>query len=211
MRRAQLTAAFVALMMSTPAMAVSDGLLSFGVGTAVGVNSTTPLHADASTAFTTELNLKLKALHFLAIEFAYSPTDSVDSKSDLVFDSTFRLSGLLYIVPTYPVNFYLKGGIGAGEISEIFSVDASTNSYHAGAGLDVHVGDHFVLGAEFLLLIPGVKSIKNTIETYANEEVKRYQSRDRSAPYQSSEEQLEVADFISPENFRVALTARYFF
>ena len=211
LRQTTIIIAALALAAPTAALADSDDLISFGVGTSVGMNNTTPLGAAAEAAFTTELNIKVKMLHFLGIEFAYSPTDSVESDAGLVFDSTFRISGLLYIVPTYPVNFYLKGGIGAGDISDLFAVDNATNSYHAGAGLDWHIGEHFVVGAEFLLLIPGVSSIKNTIESYANEEIKRFQARDRSAPYEAADESLDVSDFISADNFRVALNARYFF
>lgn len=194
------------------ASANSDSLFTVGIGTAVGVNQTTALNAEPSAAFTTELTLKVKMLHVLGLEFSYSPTDSVSDDQALVFDSTFRMSGLLYIVPTYPVNFYLKGGIGAGDISDLFAIDEATNSYHVGAGMDFHIGDHFVLGAEFLLLIPGVTSIKDTIERYANDELRRYQDRETTtADYEGPEDPLGVSDFISIENFRVSVSARYYF
>lgn len=192
----------------TSASAESKGLITVGLGTTFGVNNVKPLHTDAQAAFTTELSFKLKALHVFGLEFSYAPTDSVDTTT-LVYDSTFRVSGLLYIVPTYPVNFYLKGGIGAGKFTELFSVDGPTNSYHAGAGLDVHVGDHWVIGAEFLLLLPGIASVKNTIESFANTEIQRFQTERES--YRAPEKDLSVADFVSIENFRVSLSARYYF
>lgn len=206
-------ALLLGLFTASNAAAKSDSLITLGVGTTVGVNNITPLHADTTTTFTTELSLKVKMLHFLGVEFAYSPTDGVEEGvHDLVFDSTFRVSGLVYIVPTYPVNLYLKGGIGAGKIEELFAIDQPTNSYHAGAGMDFHIGEHFVLGAEFLLLIPGVNSVKNTIETFANEELRRYQERTvTEATYEPPQEQLSIEDFISANNFRVSVSARYYF
>ena len=200
--------ALVVTLTSSEARGTSNSTVTFGIGTAVGVNSVTLLDTDARSTFTTELNLKLKAIQLFALELAYSPTDVVDARA-LVFESRFRLSALIYAVPTHPVNFYLMGGIGGGGFSELFSVEGRTNSYHAGGGLDWHIGDHMVVGAEFLLLLPGVTSVRQTIEAYANEELQRFQESE--AEYEAPESTLEVADFISASNFRLALSARYYF
>ena len=207
----QLTIIILTLTVANPASADSDSVVSFGIGTSFAVNQITPLNSEPVTAFSNEIGIKTRFLHVLAVEFAYSPTDRVDTEQQLVFDSTYRFSGLLYLVPTYPVGLYLKGGLGAGEISELFDPEAETTSYHAGAGLDFHIGDHFVVGAEFLLLLPGVQSIRNTMSQYANEELSRYQNRSVETPYEGPQNDLSVDDFISANNFRVALNARYFF
>jgi len=207
----QFTIVALLLTVANTASADSDSILSFGIGTSFAVNQVTPLNSEPVTAFSNEIGIKSRFLHVLAVEFAYSPTDRVDTEEQLVFNSTYRFSGLLYIVPTYPVGLYLKGGVGAGDISELFDLEAATTSYHAGAGLDFHIGDHFVVGAEFLLLLPGVQSIRSTMSEYANEELSRYQNRSVDTPYEGPEHDLGVEDFISANNFRVAVNARYFF
>ncbi len=200
--------ALAVTLVSSEADGASNSQVTLGIGTAVGVNNVNPVFDDSRSEFTTELNIKLKAFQVVALELAYSPTDIIDARQ-LVFESRFRVSGLIYIVPTYPVNLYLKGGIGGGRFEELFSIEGLTNSYHGGAGVDWHIGDHWVVGGEFLLLFPGVNSVKNTIEKYANEELKRYE--ETLAEYEPPEVQLEVADFISASNFRLAFSARYYF
>jgi hypothetical protein len=211
MRRATIITLFTVLSFAGNAQASSDSLITLGLGAGVGVNNSTALFGPTSTRFTTELSVKLKTLHVFGFEFAYAPTDVVDEQQALVFDSTFRVSALLYIVPTYPVGFYLKGGLGSGKIEQIFQFDAPTTSYHAGAGLDIYVGDHVVIGLEYLLLLPGVGSVRDTIATFANDELRRYQERDRSQPYVSEAPPVGVEDFISPTNFRVQINTRYYF
>ena len=215
-----IAATFCAVLVASVASAGSKSLITFGLGTSVGVSRHTPMGQDTKSAFSGELNLKLKMLHCLAVEFAYSPVDKLQTGDALTFDSRFRISAALYIIPTYPVNVYLKGGLGGGKFTDTFKAKGETTSYHAGAGLDWHIGDHFVLGAEFLLLIPGVTSITQTLSTQVTGEIARYQERQRMArvagALSASEPEptasnLSVKDFISPKNFRVAITARYFF
>ena len=211
MRRVSLITFLATLTFASSAFASSDSLFTVGLGAGMGVNNSTPLFGATTTNFTTELSLKIKTLHVFGFEFGYAPTDSVDQSQSLVFDSTYRISALLYIVPTYPVGFYLKGGLGSGKIDELFQFDAPTTSYHAGAGLDIYVGDHVVIGLEYLLLLPGVGSVRESIATFANDELRRYQERDRSQPYVSEAPPVGVKDFISPTNFRVQVNARYYF
>jgi hypothetical protein len=199
------------LFTAAPAMAGSDSLFTVGLGTTMGVNRSTPLGGIPETTFTSELSLKFKMLYFLGLEFAYAPTDSSESASTLIFDANFRLSALIYLVPTTPVSFYLKGGLGAGNMVDLFAIDKPTTNYHAGAGFDINIGDNFVLGAEYLLLIPGMAGVRETLSSYANEEIKRYQSREDNAVASSRGETPSVSDFISPQNFRVTVSARWYF
>ena len=202
------------LLTTGAASADNDSLFTLGLGTAVGVNRSTPLGGTAETTFTTELSLKIKALYVFGFEFSYAPTDKVDEASPLVFDSTYRLSGLLYLVPTSPVSFYLKGGLGGGTLEDVFAIDKATTNYHAGAGFDIEAGDNLVIGLEYLLLIPGVAGVRDTLSTYANEEIKRYQSRDenKAEPVSTASAGTPaISDFISPENFRVTVSARWYF
>ncbi len=210
MRTPLMLAMLLFSLQAAPCRADSDSLFTVGLGTAMGVNRSTPLGGTPEATFTTELSVKLKALHVFGVEFSYAPTDPAESQSAIVFDGPFRLSGLLYLVPTYPVTFYVKGGIGAGDIEDLVKIDGASNSYHGGAGLDVHIGENLVIGAEYLLLIPGVAGVKSTLSMFANDEIKRYQARDPNQPFDSGAPP-EVADFISADNFRVTLSARWYF
>ncbi len=198
------------VLLSSTAQANSDSLFTVGVGTALGVNRSSSLGGDAETSFTSEVSIKFKALHVLGAEFAYAPTASDDEGQPLVFDGAFRASGLLYLVPTYPVTFYLKGGLSSGKITELFDVDAPSVSYHTGAGLDVHIGDNLVMGLEYLLLIPGLNGVKQTFTTYANEEIKRFQRRGVGEEVAAAATP-EVSDYISADNFRITVSARWYF
>lgn len=192
------------------AHANSDSLFTVGVGTALGVNQSSSLGGSVETTFTSEISLKFKALHVLGVEFAYAPTDSDDEGQPLVFDGAFRASGLLYLVPTYPVTFYLKGGLSSGKITELFDIDAPSVSYHTGAGLDVHIGDNLVMGLEYLLLIPGLNGVKQTFTSYANEEIKRFQRRGVGEEVAAAPTP-EISDYISANNFRITVSARWYF
>ena len=206
------TALLALLLVAGSARAESNSLFSVGLGTGVGVSRHTPFKATPTSSFSSELSLKVKMLHFLGLELAYSPTDgqATSGASDsLVFDSKFRLSGLLYVVPTYPVGLYLKGGLGGGRVGDMFDASSDTSSYHAGGGLDVHIGSHVVIAAEFLLLIPGLESIKQTLSTVTNEEIARFQAAGK--PGTPATPELGVSDFINGNNFRVGLNARWFF
>ena len=199
----------IAVFAASTAYAGSDSIATLGIGTTMGVTQQTPYGGATQATFTSELTVRARVLHIFGVEMAYSPTDRVETTDELVFTGQFRASALLYIVPTNPVAFYLKGGIGAESIGDVFKIDAPSNSYHAGAGLDVHLGDHFVIGTEFLLLAPGVTSVKKTLKNFAEQELNRYRMegvQSTTAPKTPS-----IGDFLSASNFRVGITAHYYF
>jgi hypothetical protein len=208
MRHIAITVFALTLFVAANAHAASDSLFTVGVGTSVGVNHTSKYQASAKSTFSSDVSVRVKMLRFLALDLSFSPTETTETDS-LVFDGKYRASALLFVLPTNPVAAYLKAGVGAGNISELVSVTGETNSYHAGAGLDINLTDNMVLSAEFLLLVPGVASIKNTIVTEANKEIARM-----ADPLRMNEKPgvaPEVSDFISPENFRVSVGARWYF
>jgi len=199
----------LALVGTTAAYAGNDSMFTVGIGTSMGMTQQTQYGGSAQSKFTTDLTLRTRLLYVLGFEFAYSPTDRGVDTDQLVFTGQYRASALLYVVPTSPVAFYLKGGVGAEDIRDLVKVDGDTNSYHAGAGLDVHLGDNFVLGAEFLLLLPGISSVKNTLKNYAESELNRYRFEDNENA--GTPKTPGIKDFISASNFRVGITAHYYF
>ena len=209
MRHLQITILLVALMFTGAASADSYSNLTLGVGTAVGVNHTTSFQSDSTASFNSEFSLKVKALRILGFEFSYAPTETETAATDLVFDGSLRMSALLYVVPTRVVSAFLKVGISANNFGDLVKPIGATSSYHAGLGLEIEAGDNFVIGAEFLFLAPGLGSVKNTIQAYANDEIDKLQNpaRANEAPAQEP----ELKDFLSASNFRVAVGAKYFF
>ena len=199
----------IAILGASTAYASSDSIVALGIGTSMGVTQQTPYGASTKATFTTDLTVRARLLHFLGFEMAYSPTDRTENTDALVFTGQFRASALLYVVPTDPVAFYIKGGIGAENIGDVFKIDADSNSYHAGVGLDIQLGDHFVLGTEFLLLAPGITSVKNTLKNYAEQELNRYRLEGEEAPAAPKTPSLQ--DFLSASNFRVGVSAHYYF
>jgi hypothetical protein len=197
------------MMATGSAFAASYSNLTLGVGTAVGVNHTSAFQSSATASFNSEFNLKLKALRILGFEMSYAPTEKPLGDDDLVFDGRLRMSVLIYVVPTRVVSGFLKFGVGANNVKDLVKPVGATSSYHAGFGLEVEVGDNFVIGGEFLFLAPGIGSVKNAIEAYANDEIDKLQNPARAGEVPAKE--LELKDFVSASNFRVALGAKYFF
>jgi opacity protein-like surface antigen len=183
-------------------------MLDLSIGSSVGVNSTTPMNAENTTKFTTELSTRVKALHVIGAEFSYNP--SVEAQTEgLKFDGQFRLSALLYVLPLEPVAAYLKAGMGGDSLEDLVNPGGKSTSYHAGGGLDIDITDNFVLSAEFLFLVPGITSIKSVIQNYANGELSRIQDPFRAG--EAPAKQPGMSDFLSANNFRVAVGARYTF
>jgi hypothetical protein len=200
----------IAIFATSTAYAGSDSIMTLGIGTSMGVTQQTPYGGTAQAAFTNDLTVRARMLHIFGVEMAYSPTDRMETTSELVFTGQFRASALLYVIPTSPVALYLKAGIGAESLGDVFKIDAPSNSYHAGAGLDVQLGDHFVLGTEFLLLAPGITSVKNTLKNFAEQELNRYQMEGAEATA-AAPKTPSIGDFLSASNFRVGVTAHYYF
>ena len=214
-RVSALTALASLALAATPARADVTDDITLGVGTAVGVTHSKDLGDEAYASVGAEVNLKVKAFEVIALEAAVSTAASDAATQRLVFDSRFRLSALIYAIPTDYFGIYLKTGIGALNIGELVSVTAPTNSYHGGGGIDVYVSDNVVIGAEFLVLVPGVTSMENAVISHAlSAESERPEDGDQQteeAPAPDMFAGLEVSDFISAENFRASLSLRYFF
>lgn len=185
---------------AAPAAASNDSIVSFGIGTALGVRH----HTDEDgtiRALATELAARLRVLHALGAELAYVPTAPADDDERMRFDSPFRFSGLLYILPIYPVGLYLKAGVGGASIGSLFTINAEAATYHGGGGLDVTLGDHFVLGGELLWLVPGMHTVVTEV---VNASV--------AASNGTTDEDTRDSDHLfSAGNFRAALHLRYCF
>ncbi len=146
----------VLCLLPAAARADSDSLFTLGVGTSLGLSRLESAGTPAQVSG--ELRVRARVLLGLGGEASYTP-NPIEAGAPLVYDNILRLSGLLYVVPTSPVAGYLKLGIGAGTPQGLLSVSSRHACYHGGLGLEAHLGDHVVLGAEALVLVPGVSGL----------------------------------------------------
>ena len=183
-------------------------MITAGLGSAMGVNHVSGVLSDGKSAFNLDLNLRVKAAYVLGFEFGYSPTDQRFEHEGLVYGGDLKLSGLLYFVPTRYVSAYAKGGIEATSFGDLFNYNGRTASYHVGGGIDVEIDDNWVIGLEYLMLIPGINSVEKAVEDFVNDELVRIQN---SQSVTDIPVLPTAGDFISGDNFRFAVSARYYF
>lgn len=168
-----------------------NSLVAVGVNTAFSMRQNNTENADTQErTFVNSFGLQLKLLRGIAFELNYAPIGmSSQDPQQTRFDNPLTASGLIYIVPLTPVAGYLKGGVGNTGFGTLFRVGNETATYHAGAGLEVHLTKHVVLGTEFLWLIPGASQVVSGV---AND--------NRSASY-----------YVTPSNFRASFRASWYF
>lgn len=195
-----------------PAHAGSQSLFTLAMGTEFGVNRHVPIEGGSSRSFVSELTVRLRFLKVLGASFAYNLVPVKDT-GELVFASTYRLSGLLYVVPTEHVSLYLTGGYGAKDIGDMATVTGSTNTYHAGAGLEVYLGDHIALHVEYLWLVPGSSSIQGSVARRATADVEAtVQAHATAGTIPTTLEMPDIApsDYLSPGNFQLNVGFRWY-
>jgi len=207
-----LVAAVVALGAPRPAAGSSQSLVTLGFGTELGVSRHTPIEGGTARAFVSELTLRLRVVKVLGLSFAANLVPARDT-GELVFTSQYRLSALLYVVPTEHVSVYLSGGYGAQRIEDLVTVTGSTNTYHAGAGLEVYLGEHVALHVEYLWLIPGAASIEGSVVRRATEDVQQTVDDQIAAgtlPTTLDLPDISAADYLSPGNFQLNFGLRWY-
>jgi hypothetical protein len=137
------------------ARADSDGLATLGLGANFGLAHHNTTASLPMQTFAGDLRLKARLLKAFGFEVSYGPWDQVIDGGEVVLNSQMKLSFALHMVPTSPVGFYLKGGIGAADPTTLFNVGSAQNSYHGGVGFDIHTQGNLEIDVEFLMLIRG--------------------------------------------------------
>lgn len=162
----RMSALAMALVLVAPglARADSDSLLTLGVGTGFGVSST----RTTTQVMTGDVRLRLRLLLGLGLEASYNPVAGAPEAA-VVDEPAARLSGMIYIVPAKTVRGYIKAGIAADSFGQMRDGVGDTITYHAGGGLELALGEHMVLGTEFLVLVPPLhRAIETTSTTDAS-------------------------------------------
>jgi hypothetical protein len=194
---------------TSPARADATSWFTAGVGTQVGMSHGTQLDSSSDDRFVSELSVHAKVLKVIGLQFAYNPaaTDAEDQR--LVFHSRLRMAAQIFVVPLDSVGIYLAGGLGADSFTDLASITAKSNSYQAGLGAEVYIDEHFTIAGEYLMVVPGVRSIQQTVLAYA---LKKGALEGEGETYQGpSIDGLSAGDFVSPGNFQATLGVRYYF
>jgi len=191
------------LLLAAPAQARNTSLITMGFGSSVGMTHVNYISGATANDIVTELNMRLKLIKVLGVDINYNYLGEREGSNGEVFASRLRASALIYPVPTRYISWYLLGGLGASNFNDMFSKEITRKSYHAGTGLEIYVGDHFTLVAEFLMLIPDVSRIvlsKQPLEI----------GTDGKLPT-SGIDAPDITDYISPNNFQINVGLKYFF
>ena len=191
------------LLSAVPAMAGSRSLLTVGAGSTVGLSHVLPVTGGSANAVISEVNIRLKMLRILGIDFSYNMTGEKSFGHGETYVSKMRASALLYVIPTRVMSFYLAGGAGASDFGRLTSRKASEKTYHGGAGIEIYVGKHIALTTEFLMLVPQVDRIVVSHDAIRIDEMGSFDSGSINRP--------KVSDYISIENFQMTFGMKWFF
>jgi Outer membrane protein beta-barrel domain len=188
---------------AAPANASNTSLVALGFGSQLGVARYQPISGVGGTQMVSELNLRFKLLKILGIDASYNLASEHQVGAGEVFASKYRISALIYPIPTNVLSVYLSGGIGASSISDLSNDSLTSKSFHAGGGLEVYLGDHFTLTGEFLILVPDVNRI-----AVSRQPIRLSESGDLPMGQVTTP---SASDYISAENFQVNLGLKFFF
>ena len=197
-------ATLVVLMAHQPvAHADNTSLLTLGFGQTEGIAHVMPVNGGSNNSVVSELNVRLKMLTVLGFDFNYNVVGEQSVGNGEIYASNYRMSALLYLVPTDVMSLYVAAGAGASEVSDLTSSEMNDKSYHGGGGLELYVGDHMALSTEFLMLVPEVSRIVVS---------KQPLSVDESGQVDwSSADSPGVSDYVSSDNFQVTFGLKYYF
>lgn len=204
-----LVASAVAL---SPVSASADAtdLFTAAVGTQLGLTHGTQLDASTDDRFVSELLVHVRLVRVLGLQFNFNAAAEETESERLVFHSRLRLAAQIFIVPLDEVGIYLTGGLGADNFEDLASLTAESNSYQAGLGAEVYIDGHFTIAAEYLMVVPGLRSIQQTVLSYALKEGAL--SQDGAVESEvGAGTSFQASDFISPGNFQATLGLRYYF
>ncbi len=205
MRRSTTYTAIIltSLLLAAPAQAKNTSLVTMGFGSSVGMTHVNYIGGGVANDFVSELNLRVKMLKVLGVDFNYNYLGENQGTNGEVFASRIRASAIIYPVPTKYISWYILGGLGASNFSDMFSKEVTKKSFHAGTGLEIFAGNHFTVVAEFLMLIPDVSRIaisKQPLEIGTDGQLP---ISDISRP--------GISEYISPKNFQINVGLKYFF
>jgi hypothetical protein len=204
--------AWVGPLALSDARADVDSRITLGLGAEVGVSRHNALQGDTESSFISEVTIRLRLFRFLGAAFAYN-VFPLDQPGELVFTSRFRVTVLLYVLSTRRVSIYVHGGYGAIAMRDLGTFTGDTNSYHAGGGIELYLGRHLALHADYTWLIPGAASIRSAIERRTPSAAAAAAGDTDPDTVESAVEELSeisVTDYLSGSNFQLNFGLRFY-
>lgn len=213
-RIALLCAALTTALLAVPldARAADPRMFAVGVGTSIGVSSREAPGA-AGVDPVAELGLRVRGLYVLGAELSLNLGGGSSAADGApAFRSLLRFSGLLYVLPLEQLSIYAIGGMGAGEAADFLDPDGLTTSYHAGLGLEVPIWDGLSLGGEYLMIIPGPASVRQSIDHRVSAlKATVLDGANPETAYQAEFGGESPEDYVGPQNFEARVSVRWAF
>jgi hypothetical protein len=184
--------------------------INASIGTQLGVQRTTQFDSVPTSEFVSELEVQLKIFRVLALALSYNPGAAPVEEETLSFSSRLRLTGKLHFLPLEALSMYLTAGLGAQDFDGLVDFAGDNTSYHGGLGAEIFIGNHVAFTAEYAMVVPGVRSIQDTVVTQALDAA----SVDGSSAINIDDfavDDLDPTSFIDPANFQVTAGLRYYF
>ena len=111
-------------------------------------------------------------------------------------------------MPLDATSIYLKAGVGADNVADVFDLSGDKASYQGGMGFEVYIGEHLAIGFEYLMIVPGIRSIQRSVINHAlHTGIPDSALRGPSVKTQK----LDAWDFVHPRNFQTTLGMLYYF
>ena len=195
------------LLVSGVAMADTTSLVTGSVGTQMGITHTQQADETAESNLVSELELTMKLFRFIGFEMSYNPAAPTNAENELVFHSRLRLAGQLHLLPLDDFSMYVSAGLGAEDFTGFSSLTEDGNAYQGGLGAEVFIGDHFAVGAEYLMVVPGIRSIQHQVVANALEA----SLGEGGASAAAGAADVSATDYVSPSNFQATVGVRYYF
>jgi hypothetical protein len=191
------------------ANAGSNSLITLGGGLELGLGRYLQSAEDPEYAFIAEISIRLRLLRVLGVSFSYNAANG-DGAGPLSFESAFRLTALLYLLPTRWVSVYVIGGLGAMDIRDVIDFSGSTTSYHLGVGLEVYIRNHFAIFADYLWIVPGYASMQATIQGRLEDTANEALTAGVAPTLDEVLPALNWWDFLDAGNLQVSIGVRFY-
>lgn len=191
------------------ANAGTNSLITLGGGVELGLGRFTQPDEEAGYAFIAEISVRLRLLRFLGVAFSYNAANG-DGSGQLSFESAFRLTALLYLLPTRWVSIYVAGGLGSMDIRDVVDVMGASTSYHLGVGLEVYIRNHFAIFADYLWIVPGYASMEATIQGRLEDTAAQALSVGEAPTAEEVLPALSFWDFLDAGNLQVTIGLRVY-
>ena len=154
--RLSLIGCLAGLLGPVAAPAKTNSLITLGLGAQLGFAS--PGKAMVREAPQTPYGFiaRLKLMQVFGIETVVGFDEDPASQRERQLSPRLQLSAMFNFNVAEPLNIFLLGGLGAHGPSDLVDLGGSTTSFHLASGLEVYIAEHFAVGGDVRLRLPGM-------------------------------------------------------